>query len=102
MEIFDKDYSECNSDCSPIFKRHKDTSTLLSTFFQRGDEQMIKLLAPMLLESTSVLAAREIIMSDMFAILEQEEMLKDFQVFFTNDGQDDDFLPKFQMCEPSC
>jgi len=56
----------------------------------------------MLLESTSVLAAREIIMSDMFAILEQEEMLKDFQVFFTNDGQDDDFLPKFQMCEPSC
>ena len=64
---------------------------------------MIKLLAPMLLESTSAWAAREIIMSDMFAIFEQEEMLKNFQVFFTNDGQDeDDFLPKFQMCEPSC
>ena len=70
---------------SPLYKRNKDTQTLLSTFYQRGDHQMVKLLAPILLQSTRSWQARDLIMSDIFAIVKSEEMLENFEQFFTND-----------------
>lgn len=69
---------------------------------------MVKLLAPILLQSSCSWKARDLIMSDIFAIVKSEEMLENFEQFFTNDPQDHldqhsvDSLPKFQMCDPDC
>jgi hypothetical protein len=87
LEIFDKDnvltsilyeLKILEEEESPLYKRTKDTQTLLSTFFKRGDHQMIKLFAPILLQSTSSWKARDLIMSDLFEIFKKEEMLANY------------------------
>lgn len=67
---------------------------------------MIGTLAPILLQSDSAWSARDIIISDMFEIIESQDMLACYQSFFEDDVADheeDDsshMEAKFQMCEP--
>lgn len=57
-----------------------------------------------LLECENAWAARDTIMCDLFRMFESEEMLGNWQEFFTNAGHDADepTTPKWQMCDHSC
>jgi hypothetical protein len=54
--------------------KNKDCHTILRTFYHRKDHQMISALAKMLLECPSnlALAARDVVMSDMFEMFKSE------------------------------
>ena len=91
-----------------LLKRNKDGSTLLRTYYQRENHQMVKMLALILQSSEKIWEARDIIVSDLFEIFKTEEMLTSFKDFFENDYQsgleiDDIFTSvKFQMRDISC
>lgn len=92
----------------PLLRRNKDGETLLKTFYKLEDHQMIGTLAPILLQSESSWAARDIIISDIFEIIKSDDMLPCFQTFFEDDDDDHqegkpiDSEARFQMCEPRC
>lgn len=71
---------------------------------------MIDTLAKILLDCPMVLAARDIIMSDMVEMFKSDKILPSFLKFFQNDGQDDyadtsnlglESNVKFQVCDQS-
>ena len=87
-----------------ILKRNMEGLTIVNTFYQRGDNLMIKMLATILKDCVSPWAARDVIMSDFFEMFASEERLGYFDWFFvndteiSNDPQSHYSSPKFQMC----
>lgn len=66
----------------PLLKRNKDGQTMIKTFYLRGDNMMIDVLARILLDCEEKWAARDIIMSDLVTMFESEKSLSCFLKFF--------------------